>query len=286
MIARIDAVRSYLVAPIMAGVILLESLAAPVVQGQQPHEQRNPHPPDHSPHFTHPLLAESVSPDTKIRLDFVWLDLEESSESELELEGEYAFHPSFSIEAGVHYHATTGELGETHVLFKFANYPFEERNVLLGYGIELGLPTGVGRRGAGGHLHGAEHDHGEPEPAIYEIAPFLNAGLIDGPWEIAGWTIFGIPTNHKFQQNVGTELRYHASVLYHLGSRAQALLEGQGWLGLSGPHTRRVAATLAPGLRFNPFPDRKLALGAALSVPVTQDRPFDYRGLLSLFYHF
>lgn len=229
---------------VTAATLLAGSLTLPA-QAQEQHEhspgERHAH--HHALHFTHPLIAESVSPDTKLRLDYAWQDLKEKHESELEFEGEYAFHRAFSIEAGIHYHPETGDFGETHVLLKLANYAFEERGLLLGYGLELGLRTGPGGHAQGGHGHegdGHQHNDAEPEEDIYEITPFLNAGLMAGRWELVGWTLFEIPTNQNLQENVGTDVRYHASALYHLTPRIEALLEAHGRTGLSGPETERT----------------------------------------------
>jgi hypothetical protein len=254
-------------------------------EAQHAHEGQHSH--EEDLHFTHPMVAESVSPDTKLRLDFAFQNPGE--ETEMELEGEYAFHRAFSIEAGVHFDPEAGAFGETHIITKFANYAFEERGLLLGYGLEFGLPTG------GAHAHGGvreheegQHEHGgdEPEEDIYEIAPFLNAGLMAGRWEIVGWTIFSIPTNQSLQENVGTELRYNASALFHASPRIQALVEAHGQAGLSGRESDRSVVNLAPGIRIRPLPRRNLALGTALSFPVTEDEAFDMRVLVSAFYHF
>lgn len=253
-------------------------------EAQHAHEGHHSH--GEGLHFTHPVIAESVSPDTKLRLDFAFQNPGE--ESEMEVEGEYAFHRAFSIEAGVHFDPEAGAFGETHIITKFANYAFEERGLLLGYGLELGLPTG------GAHAHGGvrEHEEGqhehaaeEPEEDIYDVAPFLNAGFMSGRWELVGWTIFSIPTNHNSQENVGTEFRYNASALFHASPRIEALVEAHGQTGLSGRGTGSVV-NLAPGFRIRPLPRRNLALGAALSFPVTEDETFDARVLVSAFYHF
>lgn len=242
----------------------------------------------HDVHFTHPLFAESVSPDTKLRLDYGFRDLGEGGESELELEGEYAFARAFSIEAGLHFDPGAGDPGETHVVFKFANYALEQAGVLLGYGLELGLPTGSA------HAHGGidEEESGEPgheeplEDDIYEITPFLNAGWISGSWELVGWTLFEIPTNQGDQHDVGTELRYNASILRHAGQRIDLLLEAFGRRGLSGPQTDDKNLNLAPGLRVHPLARSNLVLGAGVALPLTDDRDADARLLVSAFYHF
>lgn len=58
-------------------------------------------------HFSHPIVSESPSPDTKMRVDYGFTDItendEELSQNGARLEAEYALHPSFSIEFEVPY---------------------------------------------------------------------------------------------------------------------------------------------------------------------------------------
>ena len=121
-------------------------------------------------HFSHPLIAESVSPDTKVRIDYDFADLgQDASTHTLGLELEYAFHRAFSIEAGVPFRGLdlgdesgTSRLGNAEVALKFANYAFEHRGLLFGYGVEFGLPTGSEAAGIGS-------DH------IVEFEPFFGS---------------------------------------------------------------------------------------------------------------
>lgn len=59
--------------------------------------------PAHHPglHFSHPLISESPSPDTKVRLDYFFQHVdsndEKADQSTLRLEAEYAFHRTFSV---------------------------------------------------------------------------------------------------------------------------------------------------------------------------------------------
>lgn len=245
-------------------------------------------------HFTHPLVAESVSPDTKLRLDFRREELGEEGESEVELEAEYAFHRSFALEVGLHFEPTEGRFGETHVLAKFANYTFEEDGVLLGYGLELRLPTGAAH-GHGG-LEEPEHEHVEgeghtaEEPAsdedIYEFAPFLNAGIAAGAWELSAWTRYAIPTNQVEPAERGPELRYSLSALLHATRRLQPVLEISGTSGLGGPSADRETLGLTPGLRIRPFLEQPFVVGGAVTLPITDERDFERRFLVSAFWHF
>lgn len=172
------------------------------------------------------------------------------------------------------------------MIVKLANYALERRGVLLGYGVEFGLPTGDAH-GHGGRGEHQGHDHGAgPEEDVYEIAPFLNAGWTSGPWEAVGWTPFEIPTNQDHQESVGTALRYNTSLLHHTSSRIELLVEAFGGTGLSGRETDRATANVAPGLRLRPLEEGSLVIGAGVAFPLAADREFDHRALISAFYHF
>lgn len=259
-------------------------------------EHAHSHDDSHGIHFTHPMFAESVSPDTKLRLDYGNRGREaEDARSELEVEGEFAFTRFFSIEAGVHFDPEAGELGETHLVAKLANYALEESGILLGYGMEFGLPTGSEHGHGGVHEHeeaphdeepGEPHVHTEAGEDIYHITPFLNAGWMAGDWELVGWSLFEIPTNQEVQENVGTALRFNGSLLFHASERISALVEGFGRTGLSGAGSDRTVVSVGPGLRAQILPQRPLVLGTALAFPVTDHRDFDTRLLVSAFWHF
>ncbi|MFB6239985.1 MAG: hypothetical protein ABEJ46_00160, partial [Gemmatimonadota bacterium] len=160
-------------------------------------------------HFSHPLFTESVSPDTKIRTDYNYLDLgaEEGTKHEFGLGVEYALSRNFSIEAGVPYSASDEALGFTSVSLKFANYALEEQGISLGYGVGVGLPTSGsapeethhGEEEQGGHGHAARTSSSDvmsapPAPRLnggtgvhsvlgrdfYEFEPFFNIGWKSG----------------------------------------------------------------------------------------------------------
>lgn len=118
------------------------------------------------------------------------------------VDAEYAFHRTFSVHLEVPYALLNREeddasdFGTTEVSFKFANYAFAERGLLLGYGIGFGLPTGDDERGIGS-------DH------ILELEPFLSAGYQTGDLEAISFVRFGIPTNQRREEPVETELGYN-----------------------------------------------------------------------------
>lgn len=273
-------------------------------------------------HFTHPLVTESISPDTKLRLDHRFFEFPDGErENSGVLEAEYAFSRSFSIEAGMPYSYSVTEPGNLEILLKFANYAFEEAGLLLGYGVEFGFPTNgtpedeeeeepsVTRSPRAGPLAGeggaagptARRRSSVPAPRFtgggagveavlgtdeWEVAPFLNLGWKGGAWELVAWGIFGIPFNQEEQEEVGTEISYNLSAMYHASSRVQALLELDGSGGISGEPVGEDVVNLSPGLRVRVLPDRPLVLGTSVGVPLTEESGFDVRWKTSLFWHF
>lgn len=261
-------------------------LAANLADAQHTHTGDHEEPGHHEGlHFVHPLFTESVSPDTKLRLDYGLHYPGPTAEAELE--GEYALSRIFSLEAGVHVDPGEAALGSTHLLFKFANYALEDEGILLGYGLSLDLPTGSG----GGHAHGgegegghgpADHHHDEN---IYRFSPFFNVGFMAGNLEVVGWSLFNIPTNQAHPEDASTSLTYNFSALYHLTSRLQPLLELNGKSRLSGAGERK-RLQLSPGLRVQVFRETPLVLGAGVQLPLTGEEEMDSRLQFSAFYHF
>lgn len=251
---------------------------------QDSHSHNHDEPGNHTGlHFVHPLFTESISPDTKLRLDYQFQYPGTASESELE--GEYAFSRIFSIEAGVHYDPVETSLGNTHLLFKFANYALEEKGILLGYGLSLDLPTGNGHGHGTGVSHEQEPGDHHHEENIYRVSPFLNAGLKAGSLELVGWALFNIPTNHAHPEDASTSLSYNISALYHLSTRIQSLVELNGIQRLSGVVSGNNLF-LSPGVRIRLLKSTPLLIGLGMQVPVTENQNTDTRIQASVFYHF
>lgn len=235
-------------------------------------------------HFSHPLVAESPSPDTKIRFDYALLDVDgagpQATVSTFRLEAEYAFYRVFSVEVDVPYTwldpeqgSSRSNLDNVQVGLKFANFAFEERGLLLGYGIEFGFPTGDSGEGIGsGH--------------IFEIEPFLDVGYKWRDIEVVAFTEFGIPTNQEEGEEVETELGYNVSALYHFSSGLQGLIEVDGESVLSGEESGESLVNISPGIKIRPLPLRELILGLSVGVPVSEIDQFDTRVRVSVFYHF
>lgn len=247
---------------------------------QQPDHDRHAAPGhSHVLHFAHPLVTESVSPDRKVRLNYVRTWEGDASADEVGFEGEWAFDRSFSIEVKVPYVSINPEpggarsaLGTVEAALKFANFAFERHWLLLGYGLEFGPPTGDPVQGIGS-------DH------VWEIEPFLNVGWQRGRVELVGWVRFGIPTNQNATEEVETEFHYDLSGLFRVSPRVEALLELNGETGLSGPEAGVAASALSPGLKIAPIASRSLLVGISGTVPLGEQE-LNSRLRVSLLYHF
>ncbi|MCH8813068.1 MAG: transporter [Gemmatimonadetes bacterium] len=257
--------------------VVLGALYLPVsASGQEEHEDDGH---SHGLHFSHPLFSESITPDTKVRFDFGREWEAEGTTSELEIEAEYAFHPAFSIEFVAPYSFVSPDVGPEESGFgnvalalKFANFAFEDKGLLLGYGLEVVMPTGDDAKGIGsGH--------------IWEIEPFLGIGLMTGNLELTSRTRFGIPINQNPGEEVETELHYDFSALYHFSPRVQGLLELNGETGLSGDEAGEGIVSLSPGIKVAPFAAHPLFVGLGGSFPLG-DEELNARLKLALFYHF
>lgn len=245
------------------------------LQAQHDHDHRH-----EGLHFAHPLITESPSPDTKVRFDAFSFDGDDEDELTFNFEGEYALSRSFSIEIDIPYTSldergepSAHSLGEVGLGLKLANFAYEHRGILLGYGLELGLPTGDDAKGIGS-------DH------ILEIAPFLNVGYQRGGFEWVTFFEFGIPTNQEEDEEVETELELSSSLLYRFSDRLQGLLELDMESALSGEERGETVLHLSPGVKVRPIRDSAWWIGVSLGMPLSDREEFDTRALVSGFCHF
>ncbi len=252
-------------------------------------------------HFSHPLVAESVTPDTKFRLDAHFANGNRGSTLAFVFEGEYAFAPAFSIEMDVtpythafvpsaiidepagsglpiqaHLAATPAGVAEKSfselgVSFKFANFAFAEHRMLLGYGATLGLPL---RR------------DGEPVHAVTTIEPFLDIGYQQAGWELEGFTRFAIPTAAEEGEPGHADLLTNVSLLRHFTPRLQGLIELDSSSPLGGGDDPTLVH-LTPGLKVRPSASNEhLIVGFGVRMPVSDSRLFYEQGIVSVFWHF
>lgn len=247
-------------------------------------------------HFSHPLITESPSPDTKIRLDYFFLDVDgevedeelgeegegpsKFKESTVNLELEYAFTRNISIEADIPYTFINPDEGKDvnhfnniEIGVKLAAFFLEEYGILLGGGLEFGLPTGDDEKGIG-------------SDNIFEIEPFMSFGWKYKILEVVSFLHMEFPVNQKGDQNEGDELGYNLSTLVHATEWLEVLLEFDGETVLNGEEKGESVLNIDPGVKFKPFKSQELHVGFGAGFPVTHDEEFEYRLIASVFYHF
>jgi len=245
-------------------------------------------------HFSHPLISESPTPDTKIRFDYFFFDANgEEGEEEFEaeasgkfqehtilLELEYAFSRNVSIVAHIPYTFLDVEDGtnENHfnnieIGLKLASFIFEEYGILVGGGIEFGLPTGNNDKGIG-------------SDNIIEIEPFLSFGYEVWNFEFVSFLKLGFPVNQNNDQDEGDEFGYNFSFLYHLNDSLQPILEFDGEVVLNGEEDGESVLNIDHGIKILPFKNKDIAFGFGAGFPLTNDEEFNYRLIGSIFYHF
>lgn len=266
----------------LCGVALCFLLAigyANLAQAQEHH-----HGDDEELHFSHPLIAESPSPDTKIRFDYFYRKFGRSSDHAVEhsprIEFEYAFRKEFSIELDAPYtfrHSDTqpsvNHADTLGVALKFANFAFKEQHMLLDYGVEFGLPTGNDTNGIGsGH--------------IVEIEPFFGAGLKHHKFEVIGFSSVGFLANKKPGDDEANDFNYRFSLLLKPRPGIQPLIELDGATGLNASESGRTVINISPGIKFMPPHSEHWQFGFGVGFPITDTKDFKTRVVLSLFYHF
>lgn len=245
----------------------------------QEHEEDHDH--DHL-HFSHPLVTESPSPDTKLRLDYIGArttDPIEISENTFRLEGEYSFNHSVSLAIVTPFISRTAPaaqratgLGNIELSLKAASLAFGERGLLLGGGLSAALPTGSDAKGIG-----SAH--------IVELEPFLDAGYKRDAFELVGFAILSSTFHRRAGEEAERNMTFNFSTLYKIQSRLEGMIEVTTERALIGPESGSQQTFIAPGVKVYPFTNRNLMFGA--SVELGTGAVHDTHALLlSAFYHF
>ncbi|HTL52634.1 MAG TPA: hypothetical protein VL860_08685, partial [Planctomycetota bacterium] len=132
----------------------------------------------HGLHFAHPLVTETPTPDSKLRVDYFHTRVNQSGAKArihtLSAEIEMSWRNLISLSVSVPYVFSEVKLAPRHshfdnteIALKFANYALADQNLVYGGGIEIALPTGDDSQGIGS-------DH------IVSHAPFLDVGYEQG----------------------------------------------------------------------------------------------------------
>jgi hypothetical protein len=241
------------------------------------------HDPDSELHFSHPLITESPSPDTKVRFDYFYQSLRDgvpAGEHTPRIEFEYAFRPWISIESNVPYtflrvegQPQTSHTGNIEVAVKIANLAVKERQLLFVYGLNLELPSGSDAKEIGsGH--------------VFEVEPYFGFGVKREKAEIVAFSSIGIPANTNTTDEAHTRLSYELAFLFKPTAIVEPLMELDGETLLAGPDQEQTMINLSPGIKFRPFHSEHWQIGAGIGLPLTNNREFHRRVVVSAFYHF
>jgi hypothetical protein len=245
----------------------------------QEHEEDHDH--DHL-HFSHPLVTESPSPDTKLRLDYIYArtsGVADVRENTVRIEGEYSFNHSISLAIVTPFISRTAPaadrasgLGNIELSLKAASLAFGEDGLLLGGGLSAALPTGSDTKGIG-----SAH--------IVELEPFLDAGYKRRALELVGFATLSSTFRRRAGEEAERNLTFDFSALYRIQSRLEGLIEVTTTQALIGAESGSQRTFIAPGLKVYPFTNRKFMFGA--SVELGTGAVHDSHALLlSGFYHF
>jgi hypothetical protein len=235
-------------------------------------------------HFSHPMVTESPSPDTKLRLDYLWgrkdFPTLRLTAHELRLEGEYAFSPAFSVAVTVPYvwvvpSGLSGVNGfdNTELSLKAASLRWAERGLLVGGGMSAGLPTGSDERGIG-------------TSRAVELEPFVDLALKRGRLELVGFGHYGTTVRNAAGRDAEREVGLNGSLLYAVAPVVEALIEVESVRDVAPGEEHSTTSLVAPGVKLYPFRNRQLMAGVSGRIGVGGGAT-DFRGLLvSAFYHF
>ncbi len=233
-------------------------------------------------HFSHPLVTESPSPDTKIRVDFIRTQTNGTGrlrEISVRVEGEFAFNPSISLAVVTPYVWRTAPaaerasgIGNVELSLKAASFAFAESGVLVGGGLSARFPSGSDAKAIG-----SSH--------LVELEPFLDAAYKMDALEIVGLTSLSSTFRRRAGEEAERNLTFDFSALYQVQPRIEGLIEVTSARALVGPESGLQQTLVAPGIKVYPFASRKIMFGASVGFGTGDVR--DTRALLlSGFYHF
>jgi hypothetical protein len=232
--------------------------------------------------FSHPIVTESPTPDTKVRLDFQRTQtsgIEGVRENALRIEGEYAFTPSVSLAVVVPFTSitfpatgSTNGVGNIEVSLKGASFAYGEHGLLVGGGLSAELPTGSDTKGIG-----SSH--------LLELEPFIDVAVKRDALELVSFATFSSTFHRRPGEEQERSFAVDFSALYHIRPRLEGLLELTTEHALAGAESGSQQTFIAPGVKVYPFENRHIMFGGSYEIG-TGDASNTRVFLLSAFYHF
>ncbi|NUQ20201.1 MAG: hypothetical protein HOQ09_04495 [Gemmatimonadaceae bacterium] len=264
---------------LLALVVLVASTAAAQATAHDDHDDDHHH--EHL-HFSHPLVTESPSPDTKLRVDYLWArsgaGIDRTIDHSVRVEGEYGFSSALSLAVTVPYVWRSDALANVHgfddteLSLKAASLRWGEQGVLVGGGLSAGLPTGNDARGIG-------------SSRAIGLEPFVDVGVMRGKLQLVGFAQYGTTVRNPVGVDAERELTFNGSALYPLGRLAELLVEYET-SRVNEAGSAVTSRLVAPGIKVYPFANRQLMAGISVPVGVPTDAASARGVLVSAFYHF
>ena len=247
-----------------------------LIKGQE-HDEHHDH-----LHFSHPLVTESPTPDTKLRFDYAGTLASDAGglhEHVFRIEGEYAFNRSVSLAIVAPFISRTApaserasSFGNMEVSLKAASLALSEHGFLVGGGLSAALPTGNDVKGIG-----SSH--------IVELEPFLDVAYKRDALELVAFSSLSSTFRRRAGDEAERNLALDFSALYEIQPRLEGLVEVTTARALVGAESGEQQTFVAPGIKVYPFRNRQIMFGASLELGtgiVADTRTL----LLSGFYHF
>jgi hypothetical protein len=260
--------------------LLIGMAAAAVADDPQQHrpanveegEHEHAHPPVDLPHA---IVTESPVPETELtfRYSFGKNSGDDGSSHGLQASIEYAFNVGFSVEAALPYAlldpdsaGPRGGLDNIEIAAKWATYQFTDYHLLPSAGVAVSLPTGDDERGIG-------------SDRAFEIEPFVRVGYWMDRFHAVGEVRIAVPFNRRSDERKEGEdfsIGYNLALFYEVTPHIQALVELHGDSAFGGIGGDSATLYVSPGVTFLPFKDESVLLGVGVSLPITDERDFDY----------
>jgi len=233
------------------------------------------------PDLAHPLIAESPTPDTELRFEYLFVDKQNADEHIVNPEGELAIASWASIEVDAPYvfrdskvgAGSEDNFGVAEIALKLAHGL--SQSALIGGGLELGLPTGNDTK-----------EIGSDNELVIE--PFIDFGVKFKTFEVITFLGFGVPINQQSAEEreaKDLELEYNVAFAYWFVPSTRFILEFDGESVVIGDDNKGVV-NLTVGFIGAPSGDVPLEIGGGISFPITADKEFDNRLIFSVLYQF
>ena len=238
----------------------------------------------HGLHFSRPLVSRSPSPVTEVITGYSLENLihHEGEMAVYKIEGEYAFNRWLTAEIVIPYAFLEPEVGHgdkaenietVEIGLKYASFAFEDSGVILGGGLEFGLPTG-------------DHHKGIGSDDVLEVAPYVDFGWQAGDLQVVGFMKFGIVTSTSDPDEPDWELIWNLSTLYPLTPWLNTVVELDGERIHGGHDDGLNLVSATTGFKIKPFSESSFEIGAGVRFPISNHREYQSMSLVSFFYHF